>query len=65
MNEIEQSMKEFRDNLQRLNISTRNLVEDGDKKQKQIDVSLSFFKLLITQLLYRCIETHDPRKKFI
>jgi hypothetical protein len=39
MNEIEQSMKEFRDNLQRLNISTRNLVEDGDKKQKQIDVS--------------------------
>ena len=33
-------MKEFRDNLQRLNISVRNLVEEGDKKQKQIDVSL-------------------------
>ena len=65
MNEIEQSMKEFRENLQRLNISTRNLGEDGDKKQKQIDVSLSFFQLLITQLLYRRTETHDPRKKFI
>ena len=41
MNQLEQSMKEFRDNLQRLNISTRNLVEDGDKKQKLIDVSIA------------------------
>ena len=32
-------MKELRDNLQRLNISTRNLIEDGDKKQKEIDVT--------------------------
>jgi hypothetical protein len=32
-------MKELRDNLQRLNISTRNLIEDGDKKQKAIDVT--------------------------
>ena len=39
-------MKEFRDNLQRLNISTRNLVEDGDKKQKLIDVSIASCLLL-------------------
>jgi hypothetical protein len=32
-------MREFRENLQKLNISTRNLIEEGDKKQKHIDVS--------------------------
>ncbi|XP_046854994.1 glutamine-rich protein 2-like isoform X2 [Xenia sp. Carnegie-2017] len=34
--EMEQSMKEFQDNLQRVNISVRNLVEDGDRKQENI-----------------------------
>lgn len=57
--EMEQSMKEFQDNLQRLNISVRNLVEDGDRKQENILVSLMrcILRLRSVKLLCRAVVT--------
>lgn len=34
---MSESLKEFRENLEKLNITTRNLAEEGNKKQKHID----------------------------
>lgn len=36
MNEL---LNEYRENLEKLNISTKNLAEEGDKRQMLIDVS--------------------------
>lgn len=37
LHNMKQSLKEFRENLEKLNISARNLAEEGNKKQKHID----------------------------
>lgn len=44
LNSMNQSLREFKENLEKLNITTKNLAEEGNKKQKHIDNLYSLSK---------------------